>query len=29
MEVNIERDTLLNGIGYVLGVVDKRGTCPS
>ena len=28
MEINIERDTLLNGIGYVLGVVDKRGTMP-
>lgn len=26
MEINIERDALLNGIGHVLGVVDKRGT---
>jgi DNA polymerase-3 subunit beta len=28
MQVNIERETLLKGIGQVLGVVDKRGTLP-
>jgi DNA polymerase-3 subunit beta len=28
MQVNIERETLLKGIGHVLGVVDKRGTLP-
>jgi DNA polymerase-3 subunit beta len=28
MEISIERDALLNGIGHVLGVVDKRGTMP-
>jgi DNA polymerase-3 subunit beta len=28
MEINIERDVLLNGLGYVLGVVEKRGTLP-
>jgi DNA polymerase-3 subunit beta len=28
MQINIERETLLKGIGHVLGVVDKRGTLP-
>ena len=28
MQVNIERETLLKGIGHALGVVDKRGTLP-
>jgi DNA polymerase-3 subunit beta len=28
MQVNIERETLLKGIGQVLGVVDKRGALP-
>ena len=28
MQVNIERETLLKGIGQALGVVDKRGSLP-
>jgi DNA polymerase III sliding clamp (beta) subunit (PCNA family) len=28
MQVNIEREILLKGIGYALGVVDKRGSLP-
>lgn len=28
MQINIERETLLKGIGHVLGVVNKRGTLP-
>ncbi|MDD2904184.1 MAG: DNA polymerase III subunit beta [Syntrophales bacterium] len=28
MQVNIERETLLKGIGHALGVVDKRGSLP-
>jgi DNA polymerase III subunit beta len=28
MEVSIDRDTLLTGIGHILGVVDKRGSLP-
>jgi DNA polymerase-3 subunit beta len=28
MQINIERETLLKGIGHALGVVDKRGSLP-
>lgn len=28
MKLNIERDTLLKGVGRTLGVVDRRGTMP-